>query len=310
MAEISSAGLLRLLREHGGLEDLAAVRPASGGESHSTFWATDRSGAVSVLKILPGAGPDAVAQLRALDAAVGRLRHRGYPAPRILAIGQVPGLVFWTQQRLTGLPLDRRSADVGRAAVLAPLLPEVFRLNNAQAGLGDRGPGWRDLIARTLTVGGDGYCVHATLQARPDTREMLRTLRWIGDRCCAAIPNGADYVHYDFTPANLLSDGRSITGVIDLNPPALAGDRAFDVATLLFYGYDYDDLRRPLSARLLELTNSRAARAYLAHMVLRQVEWSLRHYPGAAATRHHLRLAGLVMSDIGNDPRHSPDSYE
>ena len=89
--------------------------------------------------------------------------------------------------------------------------------------------------------------------------------------------------------------------MIDLNPPALAGDRAFDLATQLFYGYDHDDLRRPLSARLHELTNSEAVRAYLAHMVLRQVEWSLRHYPGAPATRHHLRLAGLVLSDIAND---------
>jgi Ser/Thr protein kinase RdoA (MazF antagonist) len=300
MAEISPAGLLPLLREHAGL-DLAALTRASGGESHSTFWATDRSGTVSVLKIVPGAGPDAVAQLRDLDALTGRLRDRGYPAPRILAIGQVPGLVFWMQQRLPGSTLDRRGPGARRAAALARLLPELLRLNNAQAGLGAGGPGWRDLIARTLTAGGDGYCVHATLQARPDTREMLRTLRQIGDRCCAAIPDGGDYVHFDFTPANLLSDGRSITGVIDLNPPALAGDRAFDVATLLFYGYDHDDLRRPLSARLHELTSSGAARAYLAHMVLRQVEWSLRHYPGAPATRHHLRLAGLVMLDISKD---------
>jgi Ser/Thr protein kinase RdoA (MazF antagonist) len=300
MAEISPAGLLPLLREHAGL-DLAALTPASGGESHSTFWATDRSGAVSLLKILPGAGPDAVAQLRDLETMTGRLRDRGYPAPPILAIGQAPGLVFWTQQRLPGSTLDRRGAGARRAAALARLLPELLRLNDAQAGLGAGGPGWRDLIAATLTVGGDGYCVHATLRARPDTREMLRTLRQIGDRCAAAIPDGGDYVHFDFTPANLLSDGRSITGVIDLNPPALAGDRAFDVATLLFYGYDHEELRRPLSARLHELTSTGAARAYLAHMVLRQVEWSLRHYPGAPVTRHHLRLAGLVMSDIATD---------
>jgi hypothetical protein len=36
----------------------------------------------------------------------------------------------------------------------------------------------------------------------------------------------------------------------------------------------------------------------LAHMVLRQVDWSLRHHPGAAMTRRHLGLARLVMSDI------------
>jgi len=36
----------------------------------------------------------------------------------------------------------------------------------------------------------------------------------------------------------LLSDGTGITGVIDVNPPVLAGDRAFDLATMLFYFYE------------------------------------------------------------------------
>jgi len=37
----------------------------------------------------------------------------------------------------------------------------------------------------------------------------------------------------------LLSDGTGITGVIDVNPPVLAGNRAFDLATMLFYCCDY-----------------------------------------------------------------------
>lgn len=105
-------------------------------------------------------------------------------------------------------------------------------------------------------------------------------------------------------PANLLSDGTAITGVIDINPPVLAGDRAFDLATLLFYVYDHNDLRDLLRARLLELAGPRAACAYLAHMVLRQVDWSLRHHPAAAATRRHLRLAKLIISDINHSRTH------
>jgi hypothetical protein len=50
--------------------------------------------------------------------------------------------------------------------------------------------------------------------------------------------------------------------------------------------------------RLLSLTGRQAARAYLAHMVLRQVEWSVRHHPSAPGTRHHLRLARLILGDI------------
>lgn len=73
---------------------------------------------------------------------------------------------------------------------------------------------------------------------------------------------------------------------------------------MLFYLYDYDDIRDLLRARLLELAGPQAARAYLAHMVLRQVDWSLRHHPTAPATQRHLGLARLVTADIDHDPAH------
>jgi Ser/Thr protein kinase RdoA (MazF antagonist) len=297
-AESSLDELRQVLRDQAGL-DIVALTPASGGESRSAFWITDRAGVVSVLKIMPGAGPEAVSRVRALDAVLARLRDRGYPAPRLLAVGQAPGLMFWVQQRLPGSALDRGQPEPDRAA-LARLLPGLLRLNEAQAGLGTGTRGWPDLVTQTLTAGGDGYCLHATLQARPDTRDLLRVLRRIGDRYGPAIPAGDDFVHYDFTLANLLSDGTAITGVIDINPPVLAGDRAFDLATLLFYLYDQDEIRDLLRARLLDLAGPQAACAYLAHMVLRQVDWSLRFHPAAAATRRHLHLARLVTADIGH----------
>jgi hypothetical protein len=42
------------------------------------------------------------------------------------------------------------------------------------------------------------------LQASPAARDLLPVLRRIGDRCGPAIPDGQDFVHYDFTTANLL----------------------------------------------------------------------------------------------------------
>jgi len=67
---------------------------------------------------------------------------------------------------------------------------------------------------------------------------------------------------------------------------------------LLFYHYDHDDIRDVLRARLLNMVGPKAACAYLAHMVLRQVDWSLRHHPAATATRRHLRLAKVITADI------------
>jgi len=144
--------------------------------------------------------------------------------------------------------------------------------------------------------------VHATLQARPDTRDLLAVVHQTAGRCLAAIPERDDFVHYDFTLANLLTTGPGISGVIDINPPALTGDRAFDLATMLFYLYDRHDIRARLRGRALELTSKRALSAYLAHMLLRQVDWSLRHHPATPSTAHHLHLARLVAADITERP--------
>ena len=171
---------------------------------------------------MPDAPPEAAGHLRALDAVLARLRDRGYPAPRLHAVGHVPGLMYWVQQRLPGSPLDRGPGGPDGAA-LARLLTELLALNDAQADLGTGPRRWRSLLTR--------------------------------------------------------------------GPRLRPGD-------LAVYHYDHDDIRDVLRARLLNLAGPEAACAYLAHMVLRQVDWSLRHHPAAAATRRHLRLANVITADI------------
>jgi hypothetical protein len=129
---LSPGELGRLVRQHAGL-DFVTLTPASGGESRTAFWVTDRVGTVSVLKMMPGAGPEAVSHLCSLGQVLDRLRDRGYPAPRLDAVGHAPGLVFWVQQRLPGFAVDHAQQRLDRAA-LARLLPELLRLNDAQAG--------------------------------------------------------------------------------------------------------------------------------------------------------------------------------
>lgn len=64
------------------------------------------------------------------------------------------------------------------------------------------------------------------LHVRPDTRDLLAVVRRTADRCLAEIPERDDFLHGDFTLANLRTTGPAISGVIDINPPALAGDPA------------------------------------------------------------------------------------
>jgi hypothetical protein len=217
----------------------------AGGESGAAFWLRERDGAAWLLKVTRAP----VSGLQALDATTGRLRARGYPAPRLRAIGQLgSGRASWIQERLPGRDLCLAGGDPDCVA-LSRLLPVLFRLNDAQAGLGGGGTDWRHLITTTLLAGGDGYCLHSTMAARPDTRELLAAVRGIGASCGSAIPPGVDFTHFDFHFMNLLSDGATITGVVDINPPPQAGDRAFDLATLVFYVYDHDELRRRILDR-------------------------------------------------------------
>lgn len=285
-----------MLRDRAGL-DFTTFAAADSGESRSVFRATDQAGAVSFVKVVPR-GPDTLSRLRALAVTVTRLRERGYPAPAITAVGELPGLNFWTSERVPGTPLDPASSHADLRTV-ARFLPQLIALNDAQHGLGaGDAREWPELIARTLTSGGDGYCVHATLSACPGARDVLAAIRCTGERFGADIPGGRDFTHFDFTPSNILSDETSITGVIDINPVVLAGDRAFDLATMLYYCYDDDQIRPALRRRLLDLAAPGVACCYLAHIALRQSDWSLRFYPEQPSTARHLRLAEMAVADI------------
>jgi aminoglycoside phosphotransferase (APT) family kinase protein len=125
---------------------------------------------------------------------------------------------------------------------------------------------------------------------------MLEEIVAIGVGAPTSAPS-ADVVHFDFSFANVLTDGERITGVIDWNVP-WPGDRAFDVATLLFYAYERPDLRSWLWEQLLGRTSPEWAVVYLAHMVLRQVEWSVRHYPGSTVEQHYLAVGRAVLNDL------------
>ena len=129
-AGLREAELREAVRAQAGL-DVVSLVPA-GGESGAAFWLHERDGTSWLLKTTR----EPVSSLRALEAMTGRLRERGYPAPRIRATGEVRGgRAFWIQERLPGHTLSVPGGDPDGPA-LSRLLPELFRLNEAQAGLG------------------------------------------------------------------------------------------------------------------------------------------------------------------------------
>jgi len=80
------------------------------------------------------------------------------------------------------------------------------------------------------------------------------------------------------SPRVLLVDDHGVTGVIDWGGTR-TGDRLFDLATLMYYARgEAPELERYVVARI----GHEGLAVYLAHMAVRQSDWSLRHHGLAA----------------------------
>lgn len=217
------------------------------------------------------------------------LRKQGYPAPAYLHIGSALGGVYTIQQALPGAPMDRLTLQ---------RLPDVLKLQAMHASPAPPGPrDWPREIVQTVTQGGDGYCLHSSLrQHSPQTAQMLQALQALVAAYQGAIEETNEIVHFDFQPANLLVYNGTLSGVIDWDG-VCAGDSAFDLATLLFYSYDDSQVRDSIWAQALARRPMQVLSVYLAHLILRQVDWSLRHY-GPAVYNNHIARGQALLADI------------
>jgi aminoglycoside phosphotransferase (APT) family kinase protein len=275
------------------------VGATPGGESRSAFLLRS-GGSDLVLKLMadrPGALDD---QVR-LVGLVDRLRRRGYPAPEHLGAGRADGTVFTLQRHVPGRTLEPAPGRVPDPAVLADVLPAVLDAVELQRDAGDLArPPWPGWLLETIETGGEGYCLQETMRQRADTSALLRRLVELARRNATGTPRTTDVLHFDLNPANILHRAGRLTGVVDWTVPfagAAQGDRGFDVATLLFYTYDLGATRDLLWRRAADISGVRWVVVYLCHLVLRQVEWTIRHRPGSAEESRFLAIAEQVLDD-------------
>jgi hypothetical protein len=235
------------------------------GASSGAYAVRTADGAGAVLKI------DATAfdQPPLVDA----LRARGYPIPAILRSGALDGVHYELTARVDGVPMDQPTLEQ---------LPAVRRVVEMQRAIGLGSGDWVDHMVNSITDGCVGYCEHAAMRAHSDaTRALLDRLRRLADaRRDIEVPTD-DAVHYDFSPYNVLVRDADIAGVVDWGD-ARFGDAAFDLVTMAFYTYA-TNVRDALLAMARTSTAPAALELYVAHMILRQTDWSLRHDdPGTA----------------------------
>ena len=243
------------------------VRKLAHGEGAGAYEVRLANGVPAVLKVDADDALDFAHSIRFTEA----LRVRGYPAPASLASGEVDGTGYELTEKMPGDPVEQITAEH---------VPQLVALVQMQrdVGLPGRAPWLADVVA-SLTDGFVGYCELDRLRAHnPALLDRLQEIAAGSRRLDVA---SRDVVHYDLSPYNVLAEGDRITGVVDWQG-ATSGDAAFDLVTLAYYTYDFALRDRVLDAAGA-LTCPGALRLYAAHMVLRQVDWSLRHQDETAA---------------------------
>jgi hypothetical protein len=247
---------------------------AAGGFDHGEVGATrirDSGGREAVAKWFWPADPGDLDGLRDMVAIIDRLRARGARLPAYRHLVALDAGVLAVQELLPGTTQD----VVGDA-----LIDDLLAHNALQAGAVPDGRGWREYLTASLTEGLRGYCEHGSLHAHSAaTRALLARVRATAGPLRHLELEERDAVHVDFHHLNVLQAGGRLTGVVDAEGYR-AGDRVFDLVTLAF-GLEVADcsadaVRRVWASAFAERDRA-TIRAYVAHMALRQVDWSIRH---------------------------------
>lgn len=245
------------------------VRRLVGGETGASLFVDDRGREV-VIKW--ASQPQARTRRRTAVALSERLRTEGgWPVPQRWAIDADEWL-FVVSDFLPGAAVRRLDTS---------MVDELVALHSRQLGLarpGDPDHFAEDLIA-TLTEGGDNYCRHESLRGHSaKTRRLLEQIESIGHHLSPADLPSNDIVHWDLHAGNLLESRGRLAGIIDLDFVKV-GDGAFDLVTLaisaLEPGIDAETRSRLFAVGLEPLDETRRS-AYVAHLLLRFIDWPIR----------------------------------
>jgi len=154
------------------------------------------------------------------------LGERGYPVPAILWHGMIGAEWHVTvQNRLPGRPL---------AALDGPMLEAVLRLVELQADAGfrDEERDFTDYVANVLFDDWDEVWADAPRASAAAGPLCERVRSWLQPVWGLRLPP-TDYANNDLNLSNILSDGTTITGVLDWDEFGL-GSRALDLVALAF----------------------------------------------------------------------------
>lgn len=264
----------------GDAPDMATLVAFINAEHGATFRLTDRllhgrrnvaglynaNGTRFIVKWSPGV--EDLDRLAEASRLVDRLRSRWYPVPRYVFRGLHAGGRYVVQTGLPGAPVTRLSPSQ---------VDQLVALNEVQREQAvPPAEVWPTRVIVDVLEGGAGYCLLEPMRRHSTTTARLLDLvqALVAEHRDVTTPT-SDIVHFDFQQNNMLGLSGKISGVVDWDGVQI-GDRAFDLATLLFYAFEQEAVGETLWARATAITDPAAIAIYLAHLIHRQVDWSIR----------------------------------
>lgn len=250
-------------------DEYALVGPLAGGETGATE-VRRADGRRYVLKW--ELDPDNQRSRREGGRLAERLRVKAqWPAPQQQVI-DVDDCLLVVQELMPGANVDHISHQ---------LVDRLLELHDARLGLataGDRSS-WAHHMIELLVDGGNGYCLHQPLRDFDvRTRRLVDRIEDIGSSLRPEELDGHDIVHGDLHPGNLLQVDGELTAIVDMDYTRV-GDATFDLAMLAIgsLGVSVDPgVRTRLFERGIHALPDAKRRAYVANLVLRNLDWSIR----------------------------------
>lgn len=288
MSILQSEQLLPIVRavQHRTGIKLSSFRLLQHGESGACC-ARDHLGNWHVIKL--HADPEKAIQFTHVEEMTGRLRSLCYPIPVHVASGSCSAGAWQLIEFQVGV------ADRPLTPAAIDQLIRHNRLQQRQAR--DSNAHWVEQMIHSVDVGCDNFCNPESLwDYSSETRELLNAIQGFARAAAGITTEQSDIVHFDFHPGNILTLNDIVVSVIDWTG-ACVGDATFDLSTLLYYIYENESHRVQLSNEILARVEAPILRLYLSHMILRQLDWSIRHHDSATIERH-LARSQRIAHDI------------
>ena len=261
--------------------DVTVLGRLPGGVNAGALRVRFAGKADAVLKAVPRAHPDHLAETLRAQRIVEHMRRRGYPTPAWLGVGATATHVWHLMDFVDAAPVPELTPS------LVEQLMEIIELQAGQAS--EPYDHWS--YAWRVATGQEAGLDYNEAPEQPLLRQSAAGLSRYSSEVAALVermrlmcagvpppPAAPDMVHTDLNPSNVLVRDGAVVAVVDIGN-AGSGTRAIDLINLVWHTFQdpLDGVRRQLWTRNLDLVGWEEATVLAANQILHMLEFPIRH---------------------------------